>query len=230
MEQYQSIIEVIALSMGVAWASGLNLYAVLLVLGLGSLSGYIGLPEQLSILENPAVIGAAGLMYLVEFTADKTPGVDTLWDGLHTFIRLPAGALLAAGMVGEVDPSLMLAAGIVGGGVSATSHAVKTGSRVLINTSPEPFSNWAASLTEDIAVVGGLWLALQHPVIFIALLAVFILISIWLIPKLWRAIKYVYKKIKAWLGGNEAPKTFMPEMNLQDSNDTIFLGSDSKNH
>lgn len=204
MEQYQSIIELIALGTGVAWASGLNLYAVLLVLGLGGSTGYISLPDQLAVLENPAVIAAAGLMYLVEFTADKTPGVDTVWDGIHSFIRIPAGALLAAGMMGEVEPALALAAAIVGGGISATSHTVKAGSRVLINTSPEPFSNWGASIGEDIVAIGGLWLALNHPVIFIVALIIFLLLAIWLIPRLWRAIKYLGKKIAGWFSGQSA--------------------------
>ena len=186
MEQYQSIIELIALSMGVAWASGLNLYAVLLTLGLGSHAGYIGLPEELALLENPAVIGAAGLMYMVEFVADKTPGVDSAWDSLHTLVRIPAGALLAAGAVGEVDPALALAAAIVGGGVAASSHFMKSGSRLMINTSPEPVSNWTASVTEDIAAVGGIWLALNHPWIFLLALVIFIVLAIWLLPKIVR--------------------------------------------
>ena len=203
MEQYQSIIELLALSMGVAWASGINLYAVLLVLGIGGTTGDITLPADLQILQNPAVIAAAGLMYMVEFFADKTPGVDTIWDSLHTMIRLPAGALLAAGAVGEVEPAMLLAAAITGGGVSATSHFVKAGSRVLINTSPEPVSNWTASISEDLAVIGGLWLALNHPVTFLLLLVTFIAIAVWLLPKLWRAIKAIAIRIKAWFNGEK---------------------------
>jgi hypothetical protein len=222
MDQYQTIIELIALSAGVAWASGINLYAVLLVLGLGGSSGYITLPDPLLLVQNPAVIAAAGLMYMVEFTADKMPGVDTLWDGLHTFIRLPAGALLAAGALGEVEPSLLLAAAIVGGGISATSHAVKAGGRVLINTSPEPFSNWGASLAEDFIAIGGLWLALNYPVIFIALLATFIILSIWLLPKLWRAIKTVFKKIKIWLAGDSIQPVLPTATSSNDSLDTML--------
>lgn len=201
MEQYQTIIELLALSMGVAWASGINLYAVLLVLGIGGASGNIALPEQLQLLQDPMVIAAAGLMYLVEFTADKTPGVDTVWDSLHTVIRLPAGALLAAGMVGDVQPAWMVAAAIVGGGIAATSHFTKAGSRIMINTSPEPFSNWGASLAEDIAVLGGLWMALQHPLLFLLMLALFLALAVWLLPKLWRFIKILLVKIRDFLGG-----------------------------
>ncbi len=203
MQEYQSIIEIIALSMGVAWASGINLYAVLLVLGIGGATGNIALPENLEVLANPMVISAAGLMYLVEFGVDKTPGADSLWDGLHSFIRLPAGALLAAGMVGEVEPAMMLAAAIVGGGVTATSHFSKAGSRLLINTSPEPVSNWAASLGEDVAVLGGLWLALNHPLVFLAALVVFIGLAIWLLPKLAKLIAQLFTRLKNFLSGQQ---------------------------
>ena len=201
MDQYQSILEIIALSMGVAWASGINLYAVLLVLGLGGVSGNIALPTELALLENPLVIGAAGLMYMVEFGADKIPGVDTVWDTLHTFIRLPAGAMLAAGAIGEAEPAMILAAAIVGGSVAATSHLVKSGSRMVINTSPEPVSNWTASIAEDISAVGAIWLALNHPLLLLALLAVFIGLAIWLLPKLWRLIKRLFLRIRSWLSG-----------------------------
>ena len=203
MEQYQAIIEIIALSMGVAWACGVNLYAVLLVLGLGGSSGYIDLPTELALLENPLVIAAAGLMYMVEFGVDKTPGVDSAWDSLHTFIRLPAGALLAAGAVGEVEPALALAAAITGGGVAASSHFMKAGGRLLINTSPEPVTNWSASLGEDVAVLGGLWLALNHPVLFLGFLVAFVLFAMWAIPKLWQLIKQIFERVRCWMKGEE---------------------------
>jgi len=226
MEQYQSIIELVALSAGVAWASGINLYAVLLVLGLGGSTGYIALPDPLLVLQNPAVIAAAGLMYMVEFTADKTPGVDSLWDGLHTFIRLPAGALLAAGALGEVDPAMLLAGAIVGGSISATSHTLKAGSRVLINTSPEPVSNWAASITEDVAVIGGLWLALNHPATFIILLVLFIAVCIWMLPKLWRAIKTLFTKIAQFFK-RESPGTVQSTRQIVDR-EHIVLPNNNK--
>ena len=197
MEQLDLIIGKLALTMGAAWASGLNLYAAILVLGMLGRTGSMALPPDLQILMHPAVIGGAGLMYFVEFFADKIPGVDTGWDALHTFIRIPAGALLAAGSVGDVDPALAVAAGLVGGGVAAVSHATKAGTRVLINTSPEPFSNWTASVLEDVMVVGGLWTALHYPWIFILLLGIFLLTAIWILPKLWRGIK----KIVRWIGG-----------------------------
>lgn len=195
MEHLDHITATIALSMGVAWASGINLYATILVLGLMGNSGAMPLPEQLQLVQQPIVIGASALMYIVEFFADKFPGVDTGWDAIHTFIRIPAGAALAAAATGNVDPSISLAAAIVGGSLSAATHATKAGSRVMINTSPEPVTNWAASISEDLAVVGGLWVALNHPVIFIAALIIFIILLIWLLPKLWRAIKKVFGAI-----------------------------------
>jgi hypothetical protein len=195
MEQLNQISNIIALSMGAAWASGINLYAAVLVLGILGLAGNIVLPPDLMILTHPLVMGAAGVMYLVEFFADKVPGVDTAWDAIHTFIRIPAGALLAAGAVGQVNPVMALVAAILGGGLAAASHATKAGSRVMINTSPEPFTNWIASITEDIAVVLGLWTALKHPWIFMVLLVLFILLLIWLLPKLWRGVTKIFGSI-----------------------------------
>jgi hypothetical protein len=195
MDAYQQIIATIALMMGTAWASGINLYATIAMLGILGSTGNIILPEQLVILQDPLIIVSASLMYCVEFFADKTPGVDTGWDVIHSFIRIPAGVMLAAGSVGEVNPALAIAAGILGGTVSATSHMIKAGSRVLINTSPEPFSNWLASFSEDIAVIGGLWLALHSPVLFLCLFVIFILLAAWVLPKIWMGIKIVFKKL-----------------------------------
>jgi len=200
VEQLDQIVNIISLTMGAAWASGINLYATILVLGLLGITENIVLPANLQVLMNPLVIGAAGVMYVVEFIADKMPGVDTGWDSFHTFIRIPAGALMAAGAVGDVNPAMALAVGILGGGLAAGAHATKAGSRVIINTSPEPFSNWTASVVEDILVIGGLWTALNYPWLFIALMIVFILLMIWLLPKLWRGIKKVFGFIGRLLG------------------------------
>ncbi|MFT6926665.1 MAG: hypothetical protein ACJAZP_002284 [Psychromonas sp.] len=200
MESYQALLATLALTMGASWASGVNLYAALLVLGLGGVSGNIDLPQGLVVLENPLVIGAAGLMYAVEFFIDKTPGVDSGWDAISTFIRLPAGAMLAAGAVGDVTPALEIAAGIMGGGLAATSHSLKSGTRLLINTSPEPVTNWTASISEDLLVLGGLWTALNHPLIFIILMVIFIILAILILPKLWRLIKLMFRKIGQFLG------------------------------
>ena len=190
-------IHIIALTLGAAWASGINLYAAILTLGILGAGGYTQLPESLQVLQDPIVIGAAGLMYFVEFFADKTPGVDTGWDTIHTFIRIPAGAILAAGAAQglEINQAAELTAAILGGSLAATSHFTKAGSRVLINASPEPFSNWTASIAEDLAVIGGLWAALNHPWLFVIALSLFIVMAIWLLPKIWRAIKALMRKI-----------------------------------
>ena len=200
MEQYEQIISVIALTMGASWASGINLYAVILVLGIGGMTGQVPLPSELQVITNPVVIGAAGLMYMVEFVTDKIPGIDTGWDAIHTFIRIPSGALLAYGAVGDMGQPVALAAAIIGGSITAGTHATKSGSRVMINTSPEPFTNWTVSIGEDIAVVAGLWTALNHPLIFIGLLICFIIFMIWLLPKIWRGIKKIFGFIGRLLG------------------------------
>ncbi len=200
MSEYQELIQTIALTMGVAWASGINLYATLALLGLGGATGYMDLPPPLEILQDPTIILFAGFMYCVEFMADKIPGVDTGWDALHTFIRIPVGAMLAFGAAGDVTPGIAVTAGILGGSVSAASHAIKSGTRVLINTSPEPFSNWGASIIEDLLVFAGLWAVLQHPVLFLLAFAAFLLALCWLLPKLLHRVAIVCKKLGTWLG------------------------------
>lgn len=205
MDAYQQLIATITLTMGTAWAAGINLYATIAVLGYLGVTGNIVLPEHLQILQNPMVIGAAALMYAVEFFADKTPGVDTGWDTIHTFIRIPAGVMLAAGAVGEVNPAVLVVAGILGGTIAATSHSIKAGSRILINTSPEPFSNWIASLLEDVAVVVGLWAALHHPLTFLVLFGLFILIAIWLLPQIWQGITTLFHSIRTFFSGDATP-------------------------
>jgi hypothetical protein len=198
---------VIALTMGVAWASGINLYAAVLMLGLLGAGGHIVLPADLEPLTHPLVIGAAGLMYCVEFFADKVPGVDTGWDTLHTFVRIPAGAVLAAAAVGELSMPAQIAAALVGGTVTAGVHATKAGGRVLINTSPEPVSNWAVSIGEDVAVFAGLWAALNHPVAFLVALVAFLLLVAWLLPRIWRGVKTVALTLGRWFGVvDEAPR------------------------
>ena len=200
MENYEALLATVALMMGASWASGINLYAVLLVLGWGGSTGHIDLPAELSVLEDPLVIAAAGIMYFIEFFMDKIPGMDSVWDSIQTFVRIPAGAMLAAGAVGDVTPALEIAAGILGGGVAATSHATKTGTRLLINTSPEPFTNWSASIGGDLLVLSGMWAALKHPEIFLILFVIFLSFSIWFLPRLWCLIKVLLSKIGKFLG------------------------------
>lgn len=189
MEALDHITATLAVTMGLAWASGINLYATLLTLGFLANSGNIVLPPDLQIVANPLVMAAAGLMYFVEFFTDKTPGVDTGWDAIHAFIRIPAGAMLAAGAIGEMNPAVELAAALLGGSLAAGTHATKAGTRVLINTSPEPFSNWIASVTEDVAVVSGVWASINHPALFLMALILFVLVMIWLLPRIWAGVK-----------------------------------------
>ncbi|MCF8057037.1 MAG: DUF4126 domain-containing protein [Desulfocapsa sp.] len=214
MDAYQQLIATLALTMGTAWAAGINLYATIAVLGALGITGNIVLPEQLLILQDPIVIGAAVLMYLVEFFADKTSGLDTGWDAVHSFIRIPAGVLLAAGAVGDVNPSMVIVAGILGGGIAATTHTIKAGTRVLINTSPEPFTNWTASVVEDITVFGGLWAMLHYPLAFLIFFVAFLLTAIWVLPKIWAGIKTVFQTMLG-LFSRKTPPT--PPANEADS-------------
>jgi hypothetical protein len=202
-------VQAISLLLGASWAAGINLYAAVLVLGLLNATGHVALPPDLQLLSDPLVLFGAGALYVVEFFADKTPGVDTGWDTLHTFIRIPAGALLALGMSSAftVDDASRFTAHLIegsallgGGALAATSHATKAGTRVLINTSPEPFSNWIASITEDVAVVAGLWTALNNPDLFLGLLVLFLLLAAWLLPRIWQGIKRVVHAVGRWFG------------------------------
>lgn len=179
----------VAVAAALGWASGLRLYAVVFLTGLAGYLGWVPLPDGLQLLQNPIVLGASGLMLAVEFFADKIPGLDTLWDAVHTFIRIPAGAALAASVFGDATAAAGVAAAILGGTLAAGSHLAKSGSRAVINTSPEPFSNWAVSFGEDLAVGTVLWLAFAHPVAALVMLGLFVLLLIWLIPRIWRFIR-----------------------------------------
>ena len=198
----------IALALALAWASGIRLYAVLFLVGLVGHFHWFdwSAPKHLELLSHPLVLGTTGFLLFIEFFADKIPGVDSLWDAIHTFIRIPAGALLAAGVISAADgPAWALVAGLLGGTVTAGTHFMKAGGRAAINTSPEPVSNWAASFTEDAAVLGGLWLAIQYPLVFIVLLALFAMLTIWLLPKLYRFIRAIFTRMASlFTNGNTA--------------------------
>src|SRR5215470_10302820 len=170
MDALQSL----SLALGTAWASGINLYATVAALGIAGRTEMIQLPPELQVLTHPAVIAVACIMYVIEFFADKVPYVDSGWDVLHTFIRVPAGAILAAKALGPMNPALELAAILAGGSLAFAAHATKATTRLAINVSPEPFSNWAASVGEDVTVLGSLWLIFHHPLIMLLLLALFI--------------------------------------------------------
>jgi hypothetical protein len=140
-------------------------------------------------------------MVAAEFFADKIPGFDSVWDLVHTLIRIPAGAALAAGVFGDSPPAWMLASAILGGTLAAGSHFTKAGARLAINASPEPVSNWAASFGEDLLVGTLLYLALAHPVALLLVLSLLIIASLWLLPKLWRFIRAMSARISRVLHG-----------------------------
>jgi len=196
--------QLIALAAALGWASGIRLYAVLFVVGAVGYAGWFDLPEHLRILSHPMVLSASGFMVFAEFFADKIPGFDTVWDVVHTLIRIPAGAALAAAVFGDSPPAWTLAAAILGGTLAAGSHFTKAGARMLINTSPEPFSNWAASFGEDLLSGILIYFALAYPVVALIVVAVLVVLSIWLIPKLWRFMRAIVERIERVLGGGHS--------------------------
>jgi hypothetical protein len=198
-------LQLIALAAALGWASGIRLYAVLFIVGALGYLGWFDLPQHLTVLSHPLVLGASGFMVFVEFFADKIPGVDTLWDLAHTLVRIPAGAALAASVFGDSPPAWTLAAAIVGGTLAAGSHFTKAGARMAINTSPEPFSNWAASFGEDLLVGVLIYLALAHPGALLIVLAAQLALMIWLLPRLWRYLRGFVGRIGRWFGHSASP-------------------------
>ena len=186
-------------------ASGINVYAVVLTLGIMNLAGWITLPPELQALSSPLVLGIAATLYAIEFLADKIPGVDHVWDAIHSFIRVPAGAVLAAASFGQVSPEWAIAAGLLGGTLALGSHLSKAGTRAAVNLSPEPFSNWIVSLLEDIAAIGAVIVAAFHPLFFLIVLAGIVALTIWLLPKLLRVAARILGGLLRWLRGGPAP-------------------------
>jgi len=197
--------QLLALAGAIGWASGIRLYLVILLVGVAGYFGWMPLPGGLQLLAHPAVLAASGFMVFVEFFADKIPGLDSLWDMVHTVIRVPAGAALAAGVFGADHTAMALVAALGGGGLAATAHTAKATTRAAINTSPEPFSNVGASLVEDAAVPTGLWLAVAHPAIFGVLFVVVLMFSVWLIRKSWRFLKSLFGRVARIFSGRPDP-------------------------
>ena len=197
--------QLLALAGAIGWASGIRLYLVILLVGLAGNFGWMPLPGGLQLLAHPAVLAASGFMVLVEFFADKIPGLDSLWDMVHTVIRVPAGAALAAGVFGADHTAMALVAALVGGGLAATAHTAKATTRAAINTSPEPFSNVGASLVEDAAVPTGLWLAVAHPAVFGVFFVVVLVGSVWLIRKSWRFLRSLFGRVARIFSGRPDP-------------------------
>jgi len=185
----------LAIALGAGWASGLNTYAVVLVLGLGQSFGLVALSHDLQVLGSPWVLAVATLLFALNFLADKIPYIDSLNDLLHTVVRIPAGAVLAFGAADQTTPEIAVIAALLGGTLAAGSHLAKTGARALINTTPEPFSNIAASLATDALVIAGLVLAITHPITFMCLLALFVAGLIWLLPKLVRLALLPFRRL-----------------------------------
>jgi len=192
--------QLVALAAALGWASGLRLYAVLFITGLVGRVGWVPLPAGLQVLQHPLVLGASGLMLAVEFFADKIPGLDSLWDAVHTFIRIPAGMALAAAVFGGDSAVWTTIAALLGGTLAATSHAAKATTRAAVNTSPEPFSNIAMSLLGDAAVPTMLWLALSHPVAFFVVLAVTLVVMVGLTVLLFRFLRALLQSLRARVG------------------------------
>ena len=197
MAWLQNHLPELAMSAAMAWGAGLRLYLVVFVVGILGKFGYLALPDALTLLANPIVLGAAGLMAFIEFFADKIPWLDSVWDAVHTFVRIPAGAALAAGMFGDSGDAVGLAAALIGGTLTAGTHFGKAGARAIANTSPEPLSNISLSLAEDTLVAGGLALAIANPIIFLVLLAVFVIALVALIRFVLKGLTTIVNKISA---------------------------------
>ena len=195
-----SFIETLALAMGSSWVSGINLYAGVATLGLLGRFAHLNLPGDLNIVTNWWIIGIAGALYVVEFFADKVPFLDSAWDALHTFIRVPAGAVLAAAAFGDFDKAVQVVAFLIGGGVALSSHGTKAATRAALNTSPEPVSNISASLAEDVVAVGSITLAPFYPIIVIAIVVIAIAVSVILVPRIVRYLRSVRSRLRRLAG------------------------------
>jgi hypothetical protein len=194
----------LTLALGSAWTAGINLYATVAALGLAAAVGAIELPPGLQALAHPAVIAVALVLYVVEFVVDKVPFADSAWDAVHTFIRVPAGAILAARALGPMSPELELIAFMAGGGVALSAHAGKAALRVAINASPEPVSNWLASLAEDVTALAGIWMIFNHPLVMLTLVAIFVVAAVLLVRRVWRALVSLFRRGRRGLAGAPA--------------------------
>lgn len=191
----------LTLALGSAWTSGINLYATVSVLGLLQKFGGVRLPGGLEVLDNWAIIGVAGGLYIVEFFADKIPYVDSVWDVIHTFIRVPAGAIVAWAAVSDMSPAIVIPATLIGGGLAFSSHGTKATARIAANLSPEPVSNWVLSLVEDAIAIGGALLAVFAPFVIAIVLVIFVIFFLWFFPKIFRAIRRLFNGVAALFRG-----------------------------
>jgi Domain of unknown function (DUF4126) len=199
--------QLMALAAALGWASGIRLYLVVFITGLAGMLGWIPLPTGLHILQHPAMLAGSGFMLFVEFFADKIPGVDSLWDMVHSVIRVPAGAALAAGVFGADSATMGSVAGLLGGALAATSFATKASTRAAVNTSPEPFSNIAVSLAEEGSVMGMMWLATNHPIAFGITLTIVLVLSVWLLVVLVKYLKAIWRRLNGWFSNDDLALT-----------------------
>ena len=186
-------IGVLGVAMGSAWVSGINLYAAVVTLGLLERFGFAHLPGDLGILGNWWIIGLAAALFAIQFIASKIPAVDSIWDAVHTFIRVPAGAILAAAAFAHFDPAIRFAALLIGGSIALGTHGTKAATRLSANLSPEPFSNIAIGLAEDVVAIGASFLMAYYPVVLIGIVVVFLGLMLWLTPKIVRALRNILK-------------------------------------
>lgn len=191
----------LSLALGSAWTSGINLYATVSMLGLLQKFAGIKLPGGLEALDNWWIIGVAGGLYIVEFVADKIPYVDSVWDVVHTFIRVPAGVIVAYAATSQLDPTVTISAALLGGGLAFASHGTKTAARVTANLSPEPISNWTLSIVEDIIAFVGTLLAVFAPILVAIFLGLFVVLFIWFMPKIVRRLARMFRAVSAYLSG-----------------------------
>jgi flagellar biosynthesis protein FliQ len=192
-----NLIHTIAIAMGASWVSGLSLYAAVATLGLLSRFAHLELPGELHVLTSWWVIGIAVILYVVEFIADKIPVVDSAWDVIHTFIRIPAGAVLAATAFGDFDKGIQVIAFLLGGGLALSSHGTKAATRAIVNTSPEPLSNIAVSLTEDVIAIVSILLAVFLPLVLFMVVAAGLLFSAWVLPRIFKFFRQVFASMRS---------------------------------
>lgn len=206
----ENLIQILGVGLGAAWTSGINLYATVAVLGLLQHFGWVSkLPGDLNVLDNWWIIGVALFLYAIEFFADKIPYVDSLWDAVHTFIRIPAGAALALAAAYDMNPAVKTVALLIGGGLALSSHGTKATARAAVNVLPEPFTNIALSLFEDAVAIGGVLIAVLSPLVILIVIAVFLILMMWLLPKIIRRLRRMLVSLRAFFGG-ESLKEAMP--------------------
>ncbi len=195
------LLHILGLALGAAWTSGINLYATVAALGLLQHYGWAQLPGGLHVLDNWIIIGVALFLYVVEFVADKIPYVDSVWDAVHTFIRVPAGAVIAFSATADMHPTVQVLALLLGGGLALSTHGTKATVRAAANTSPEPVTNWTLSIVEDVVAIGAAVLMVINPFVILVVILIFLLVLAWILPKVVRRLRRMIASARAFFGG-----------------------------